>query len=267
MPRAAPLADRPRTRPPRSVSGSAFYAKSEGYVPSDQKPHGSPVCGCSAVYNSTGTSTGTPFLPLPVIIVAALAILTSCRFIQRRTALRARLHRRDGRALREAALVGAQTRRQGGPTPAEAPTMVLSRPGAPSQPIAATAIVVGLGPQLADQGAPVPGEEALREAIELLGSGDSDVAAIHTVVAEIIGLIEKRPQLVHLKLLKTPSLAKIKIKAREGVARLEVGGAQAWVDGGCEGLWQSMFVAVLDGHTALAEAPVIHAVAVESLGV
>lgn len=245
------------------MSGSASYAKSAGYVPTDQMPWHSPVCGCSAVYNSTGAL----FLPLPVIVVAALTILTSCRFIQRRTALRARLHRRDGQALREAALVGAQNRRQRGPTPAEAPTMVLSRPGAPSQPIAATAIVMGLGPQLADEEAPVPGEEALREAIELIGSGDSDVAAIHNAVADIIGLVEKRPELVQLELLKTPSLAAIKIRAREGVARLEVGGDQAWVDGGCESLWQSMFVAVLNGHTALAEAPVIHAVAVESLGV
>lgn len=75
------------------------------------------------------------------------------------------------------------------------------------------------------------------------------------------------PQLVQLGALRTPSIAEIKARAREGAARLEVGGDQAWVDGGCEGLWQSLFVAILNGHTVLAETPLVHAVAVESLGV
>ena len=72
-------------------------------------------------------------------------------------------------------------------------------------------------------------------------------------------------------MLKTPSIAKLKAKAREGAARLEVGGDKAWVDGDCEGLWQSLFVAILNGHTVLAESraetPLVHATAVESLGV
>ena len=38
------------------------------------------------------------------------------------------------------------------------------------------------------------------------------------------------------------------------------------MDGECDAVWQSLFVAIVNAHTALAQAPQVHTTAVELLG-